>query len=616
MKRLWVLAIFAIIIVIQPVQSIQLSTEETSVVNAEISQSFVPRIYGEDISYSVFQDITFNGYKDIVRKFTENGSRYIMDFTMADRGTNLASRNYLIQQFDELSNGRIEIEIIGDHRNIVGRLPGYLPGEHPVFIISAHYDTVDNSPGANCDGSGIAAVLSLVRMLSGYDWPLDIYFIAFNGLHTLDTMSGSPEVANEFLTRGIEIMTMYNVDTLLVDDPGIPLNERIRMGYSSSGLENYHLGQYWAELATMMSNNYGANRIVPVPSGQFEIWGSSDHYPFYMRGFTNILCAYESGGAHDGSLYTINDSWDNNEYNYALGTQTTSAVGASIAFTMSRRYGAPTQRIHNFTQGSGRTKLLSFLVSTPTIVNVTARWYGGFSNFSFTDSEFNVLSSQIYYYSHPWNSTEIFSQSVTTKGTYYIIVENIDSESVGYDISITYNTDVDANDVLDSEEYWLDMSYFTSDQDGDTISDADEIFLGTDMNNIDSDSDTMPDNYELEMGFDPTDPSDANLDADSDGLTNAQEYSGGLNPLSSDSDGDLMDDLWELTNGLNPLVDDADLDPDGDEMSNLEEYIAGTDPHINDLEPQSMIWLVSPIVIIAPIAGLLYLRRRNDQMIS
>jgi len=152
--------------------------------------------------------------------------------------------------------------------------------------------------------------------------------------------------------------------------------------------------------------------------------------------------------------------------------------------------------------------------------------------------------------------------------------------------------------------------------DNDDVSDADEIFLGTDMYNEDSDGDTMPDRYEIDMGFDPTDPSDGNLDADEDGLTNAQEYSGGLNPFSIDSDGDLMDDLWELTNGLNPLVDDATLDPDEDEISNLEEYLAGTDPHVSDLEAPSMIWLAPPIVVVAPILGILYIRRRNNQMIS
>ena len=616
MKRLWVFVVLALIMMVQPEYSISTLTTENSTIPADVPPSSIRRIYGENIATEIYVDVSSANIRDIVEKFTENNSRWINDYTMANQGTNYESRLYLIQQLDLLSNGRIEVELVGDYYNIVGRLPGYLPGNNPVIVVSAHYDSAQNSPGANADGSGIATVLSLARMLSQYEWPLDIYFIAFNGLFTFDFMSGSPEVATMFQLEEIEILTMYNVDTILVQDPFGPSSERIQMGYFLGGQLSYHLGQYWAELTRMMSNNYGSNYIIPLPSTSLGIWAASDHYPFAQRGFSGVLCAYESGSAYDGSSSTYNDRWYNSDYTYNIGRETTGVIGASIAFTMSRRYGAPTQLNHSFSNGPGQFEMLLFAITTPTIINMTSRWFGGSSTFYLVDPDFNIVDIQQYNDSAPWEPIEVFSQQLTIKGTYRVYIENTDYRSVGYELSITYDTDIDGNDVLDQDEYWLDPSYFESDQDNDTVSDADEIFLGTDMNNIDSDSDTMPDNYELEMGFDPTDSSDANLDADSDGLTNAQEYSGGLNPLSSDSDGDLMDDLWELTNGLNPLVDDAGLDPDEDEVSNLEEYLAGTDPNSSDLEPQSIIWLASPLVVIAPIVGLLYLWKRNNQMIS
>ena len=595
MKRLWVFVFLGLMIMVQPVNSTSFLTMNNEVVPADAPQSFIKRIYGENIASEIYSDIGITEYRNYVQKFTENGSRWIQDYSMATRGTNYYSRLYLTQQLELLSNGRIEVELVGDHYNIVGRLPGYLPGEHPVIVVSAHYDSAQYSPGANADGSGIASVLSLARMLSQYEWPLDIYFIAFNGFFTMDFMSGSPEVATKFQLDGIEILTMYNVDTLLVQDPLIPSNERIQMGYFDWGQQDYHKSQYWAELTRMMSNNYGSNYVVPTPSANLGIWESSDHFVFFERRFSGVLCAYESGGAVDGSSSTSNDRWNNVEYNYNLGRETTAVIGASIAFTMSHRYGAPTHLTHSFSNGPGQFEILLFAVSTPTIVNISARWFGGSSRYGIIDPEFNLINNVTFDGASPWEPVDIFSQQLTTKGTYLFFAQNNDFRSVGYDVSITYDTDIEDNGVIDQDEYWLDPSYFESDQDNDDVSDAEEIFLGTDMYDEDSDGDIMDDRYEIDMGFDPTDPSDGNLDADSDGLSNAQEYSGGLNPFSSDSDGDLMDDLWELTFGLNPLVDDADLDPDEDNLTNLEEYLAGTDPHVSDLEPIPMIWFASQL---------------------
>ncbi|MCB1035423.1 MAG: M20/M25/M40 family metallo-hydrolase, partial [Acidobacteria bacterium] len=51
----------------------------------------------------------------------------------------------------------------GAVKNIVARLPG--GGRQPALMLMAHYDSVPNSPGAGDDGSGVAAVLEVVRAL-------------------------------------------------------------------------------------------------------------------------------------------------------------------------------------------------------------------------------------------------------------------------------------------------------------------------------------------------------------------------------------------------------------------------------------------------------------------
>ncbi|MFW9843975.1 MAG: M28 family peptidase [Candidatus Thorarchaeota archaeon] len=617
MKRLWVFVFLTLIVMVQPVYSEDVIVPEEELLPAAAYS--VRRIYGENIADEIYADLTTTQYRDIVMKFTENGSRYIFDANGANQGANYYARNYIIQELESLSNGRIEVEVIGTNFNVIGKLSGYLPGNNPVIVVSAHYDSAERSPGANADGSGIASMLSLSRILSKYEWPLDIYFIAFNSFYTFIPRSGSPEVADLFQIRDIEILTMYNVDSLLLPDPdGLP-NEQIQIGYSQEGpltLTQYHEGQYWAETAAMISNNHGAGVVTPVPHTSFALWGGSDHYSFFEDGFTGITCLYESGGEADGTTATPADMWNNADFDYFLGREATTAIGASIAFTMSRTYGAPTVLEYEFSNGPGRYELIQFVISTPTIVNITSRWFGGGSSFYLVDSDFNLIREMVFDNTSAWEHRQVFSEYIATNGRYNLFVVNTFYASVGYDVSITYDSDINGNSIPDRNEYWLPQSYFTSDQDNDDVSDAEEIFKGTDMNNVDTDNDFMDDRYEIDMGFNPIDASDGNEDADDDGLTNSQEYSGGLNPFSKDSDGDKIDDLWELTYGLNPLVDDASLDPDGDSMTNLEEYLAGTDPTVNDTGLSSLVLLISPIVVVIPAGGYLYIRKKNNEMMT
>ncbi|MBY8997167.1 MAG: M28 family peptidase [Candidatus Thorarchaeota archaeon] len=607
MKRLWFLSALVLLLIMPLVQGTPISPIE-SAIQSEAPPNLYTRVYGEDYSDEVYNEVSTSSYRDFVQKISENGSRWIMDYTMAAEGDNMYARNYIIQQLEELSMGKIETEIIGNCLNVVGKLPGYLPGDNPAFAITAHYDSAQRSPGANCDGSGIAAVLELARVLSMYEWPLDIYFIAFNGLFTMSGMEGSPQVANEFNNREIDLLMLYNVDTLLVQDMGAPQDERIQFGYN---LGSYHNGRYWAELARQMSNNIGQNRIVPVPSPSFYLWESSDHYAF-IGSFSNIMCAFESGLAEDDSYQTPNDRWDNEEYNYNLGRETTAVIGASIALTMSRALGEPLKTYSEFTLGIGNWEQIYITVTTPTTMNITSRWFGGISSFYLFSPQGILITEREFNYSSAWEPSDVLSQPVSENGQYTLMVYNNDFRTVGYEVNITIDTDIDGNGVLDREEYWIDDELFDSDLDSDGLSDAEELFLGTDMMLVDSDDDTMPDKYEVDNGFDPRDPSDGGEDWDSDGLSNAQEYSGGLNPLSKDSDNDLIPDLWELEHGLNPLVDDANLDFDEDGISNLDEYLNDTDPQ----EPETMQipteWFTAPAVLIALIGAFVYIRRRKD----
>lgn len=560
----------------------------------------LPRVYGENLAHNIYSSVSTGGYREFVREFTENGSRWALDATMTLIGNNAEARSYLLHKMRELSNGRMETEIIGEHNNVIGKLPGYLPGNNPAIVISGHYDSWYISIGANEGGSGIATILELIKPLSVYEWPLDIYFIALNSRYSQWGPYGGDEVAKYFSNNEIDVMALYCVEALLVEDPSAHADERVFMAYSDLGQSNYHVSQYWAELGRVMSYNYGLNMIKPVPSYDLPQWGSSwyEHNIFFDRGYRNLVVPFESGYANDGAYRTIDDNWLNPDYQYSLGAEITGAIGASIAYTMFREYGQPVHHASNFNIRYHRNETFYIPISTQTTINVTCRWFDGTASFTLIDPDLNVIAFEDYNQPSAWEPTDVFSTPVSQKGIYALVIENTGFNPVGIELRYSHGSDIDGNGILDQEEYWLDTALFMQDSDSDTVSDAHEIIYGTDRYNPDSDSDTMPDNYEIEQGFDPRDPSDGPADADGDSLSNAEEYSHGLNPWRADTDFDQIPDAWELEHGLNPLADDADLDPDEDGKSNLDEFLDDTDPLLAEREELAIPWYILPSVAV------------------
>ena len=70
----------------------------------------------------------------------------------------------------------------GTYKNVIGSLtPSSGRGQYSALplIIAAHYDTVEGSPGADDNASGLAVLLEAARALSQMTLPREIRFIAF-----------------------------------------------------------------------------------------------------------------------------------------------------------------------------------------------------------------------------------------------------------------------------------------------------------------------------------------------------------------------------------------------------------------------------------------------------
>jgi hypothetical protein len=62
--------------------------------------------------------------------------------------------------------------------NLLARLPG--DGDRPTVVVGAHLDTVDGSPGADDNASGVAALLEIARLLSGLARPPAVTLMFFD----------------------------------------------------------------------------------------------------------------------------------------------------------------------------------------------------------------------------------------------------------------------------------------------------------------------------------------------------------------------------------------------------------------------------------------------------
>ncbi|MEV6400736.1 M28 family peptidase [Streptomyces sp. NPDC051907] len=63
--------------------------------------------------------------------------------------------------------------------NLLAELPGADP-DRPTVVVGAHLDTVDGSPGADDNASGVAALLEIARLLGGLPQPPPVALMVFD----------------------------------------------------------------------------------------------------------------------------------------------------------------------------------------------------------------------------------------------------------------------------------------------------------------------------------------------------------------------------------------------------------------------------------------------------
>jgi hypothetical protein len=124
-----------------------------------------------------------------------------------------------------LRTRRDSYEVRGEAcHNIEAEIPGSLqgatasqPSDLPIIVIGAHYDSVFGSPGANDNGSGVAAMLALARRFASANPKQTLRFVAFvneEPPYFLSGEMGSQVYARRCKERGDKITAMISLETI------------------------------------------------------------------------------------------------------------------------------------------------------------------------------------------------------------------------------------------------------------------------------------------------------------------------------------------------------------------------------------------------------------------
>ncbi|MCH9684447.1 MAG: M28 family peptidase, partial [Deltaproteobacteria bacterium] len=184
------------------------------------------------------------------------------------------ARTWISEQMTQLGLD-VSLHEYGTGANVVGELPGR---SGSFLIVSAHYDTVEGTPGANDDATGVAALLEIAGVLGGCPLEHGIRFVAFDEEET--GLVGSFAYASRLVAEN-ELDSVVGV--LQIDTIGSDSNGDGVFGVSECDLAT---NETLVEAIVAASTDL-APRLQPL-EGCLEVFGS-DHVPFEQQGLPAVL---------------------------------------------------------------------------------------------------------------------------------------------------------------------------------------------------------------------------------------------------------------------------------------------------------------------------------------
>ncbi|MDB6018682.1 MAG: Peptidase [Pedosphaera sp.] len=207
---------------------------------------------------------------------------------------NQATARWLAEQ---LQAWGYSVELQGEFRNVVA-WPRNKPSD--IILVGAHYDSVPGTPGADDNGSAVAAMLGCAEVIARVAPQAPVCFAAFNCEE--DDMLGSADFAAHAVRTGCRIRVAHILEMVgfASAEPGsqrVPTGLPIRIpdrGDFLGLLANANPGQ---SMATILG---AARAYLPefnvigleVPLGAelvLPVLARSDHVPFWNQGIPSVM---------------------------------------------------------------------------------------------------------------------------------------------------------------------------------------------------------------------------------------------------------------------------------------------------------------------------------------
>ncbi|MBU4071320.1 MAG: M20/M25/M40 family metallo-hydrolase [Candidatus Thermoplasmatota archaeon] len=255
--------------------------------------------------------------QDVGTRYSYRGDKC---YQAADYIATVFERNGLDVYYDDFT-----LNTVVKMRNVVGVKPGTSTSNGTV-IICGHYDTFSpgsypwtDAPGADDNGSGVAAVMAAAEILSDYQFNLTIKFIAFDGEE--QGLKGSYNYVSGAVAAGENITAVINLDMIAYNpDPG---TVEVYIYEGNNGNSSW-LKSFMGDIAVKYQH---ISRIQLVDAGR--IW-ASDHHSFSAH-FQSILLIERRFGSNP-NYHRITDTIDKLNLTYCANiTQVALAAVSELA---------------------------------------------------------------------------------------------------------------------------------------------------------------------------------------------------------------------------------------------------------------------------------------------
>jgi Zn-dependent M28 family amino/carboxypeptidase len=184
----------------------------------------------------------------------------------------------------------------GNFRNVIGKLGD--PSSKPAIVVGAYFDSVQGSPGADDNASGVAVLLETARVLSKTRLRSQILFCAFQ-LEEFN-MIGSRHFARKLKKTGARVDAMMSLEMIGYTDSR-PGSQKYPAGlgwlYPDRGdfigvISNWNsnsLARNFAQSLRQVDGLLVETLSLPGNGALVPAASLSDHAPFWDLGFPALL---------------------------------------------------------------------------------------------------------------------------------------------------------------------------------------------------------------------------------------------------------------------------------------------------------------------------------------